>query len=320
MIAAGNCLAAFSVNYWMLLGARFISGLPHGAYFGVGAIVARRLADPGRKVEAVSIMIAGMTVATLVGVPLGTFLTDLVSWRLPFFIVAVSGLATYVAIRHEVPDVGKIVDTGFKGQFRFLRNPAPWLILGGVFFGQTGIYCWYSYVEPLLTTVAHFPAASMTWIMVVAGLGMFVGNLAAARWADHTAPGLVAAIIEGSMVVVLLAISLFSSIPWLGVLLTFIGTAGLFGSGGPLQSLIVAYSKGGELLGAAGIQICYNVGNAIAAFMGGLSIGAGMGYTSVPIVGMPFVVVGSCLLFVFYRRYERGAKQGVPSADSSSEA
>ena len=225
-----------------------------------------------------------------------------------------------MAIRHEVPDVGKIVDTGFKGQFRFLRNPAPWLILGGVFFGQTGIYCWYSYVEPLLTTVAHFPAASMTWIMVVAGLGMFVGNLAAARWADHTAPGLVAAIIEGSMVVVLLAISLFSSIPWLGVLLTFIGTAGLFGSGGPLQSLIVAYSKGGELLGAAGIQICYNVGNAIAAFMGGLSIGAGMGYTSVPIVGMPFVVVGSCLLFVFYRRYERGAKQGVPSADSSSEA
>ena len=73
-------------------------------------------------------------------------------------------------------------------------------------------------------------------------------------------------------------------------------------------------------MGAAGIQICYNVGNAIAAFMGGLSIGAGMGYTSVPIVGMPFVVVGSCLLFVFYRRYERGAKQGVPSADSSSEA
>ncbi len=188
LIAAGNCLAAFSVNYWMLLGARFISGLPHGAYFGVGAIVARRLADSGKKVEAVSIMIAGMTVATLVGVPLGTYLTELVSWRLPFFIVAVAGLATYVAIRHEVPDVGKIVDTGFKGQFRFLRNPAPWLILGGVFFGQTGIYCWYSYVEPLLTTVAHFPAAAMTWIMVVAGLGMFVGNLAAARWADPYGP------------------------------------------------------------------------------------------------------------------------------------
>ena len=320
LIAAGNCLAAFSVNYWMLLGARFISGLPHGAYFGGGARVARRLADPGKKVEAVSIMIAGMTVATLVGVPLGTYLTELVSWRLPFFIVAVAGLATYVAIRHEVPDVGKIVDTGFKGQFRFLRNPAPWLILGGVFFGQTGIYCWYSYVEPLLTTVAHFPAAAMTWIMVVAGLGMFVGNLAAARWADHTAPGLVAAIIEGSMVIVLLAISLFSSIPWLGVLLTFIGTAGLFGSGGPLQSLIVAYSKGGELLGAASIQICYNVGNAIAAFLGGLSIGAGMGYTSVPLVGMPFVVVGSCLLFIFYRRYERGGKENASPENTSSQA
>ena len=308
VIAVGNCLAAFSVNYWMLLASRFCSGLPHGAYFGVGAIVARRLADPGRQVEAVSIMIAGMTVATLVGVPFGTFLTDLVSWRLPFFIVALSGIATFMAIRHEVPDVGKIADNGFKGQFHFLKHLAPWLILGGVFFGQTGIYCWYSYVEPLMTSVAHFTTSNMTWIMVVAGLGMFVGNLAAARWADRTAPGLVAAIIEGSMVFILLAIFMFSYIPWLAVALMFLGTAGLFGSGGPLQSLIVVYSKGGELLGAASIQVCYNVGNAVAALLGGVSIGAGMGYTSVALDGIPFVVVGSILLFVFYNRYERGKK------------
>ena len=307
MIAAGNCLAAFSVNYWMLLGARFISGLPHGAYFGVGAIVARRLADPGRKVEAVSIMIAGMTVATLVGVPLGTFLTDLVSWRLPFFIVAVSGLATYVAIRHEVPDVGKIVDTGFKGQFRFLRNPAPWLILGGVFFGQTGIYCWYSFIDPQLTSVAGFTASDLSWLMVLAGLGMFFGNLISGRLSDRFKPSAVAAAVETSAIPVLLLAFFLGHYKLAIVIIMMLGTAALFGSSSPLQSSIVGYARGGEMLGAACIQIAYNAGNAIAASLGSAAIAAGYSYSTTALIGIPFVAVGSVLLYILYFRYERKA-------------
>ena len=138
IISVGNLLAFLAPGYWMLFAARFISGLPHGAYFGVGAIVARRLAKPGHEVGAVSFMIGGMTVATLAGVPLGTFITNTLSWRFAFLIVAISGIVTLVAIRHLVPDVGRLKDQGFKGQFRFLKTLPPWLIFGGVIFGQTG--------------------------------------------------------------------------------------------------------------------------------------------------------------------------------------
>ena len=116
----------------MLLAARFISGLPHGAYFGVGSIVAEKLADKGKGSEAVSIMIAGMTIANLFGVPLGTSLSTMLSWRATFLLVGIWGIVILYYIWRWVPHVEGLKDTGFKGQFRFLKTPAPWLILGAL--------------------------------------------------------------------------------------------------------------------------------------------------------------------------------------------
>ncbi len=306
VIAAGNLMAAVSPDFWTLFAARFISGLPHGAYFGVGAIVARKLAKPGREVQAVSIMIAGMTVATLLGVPAGTWLTNTVSWRVAFLIASLAGLLTFIFIRHWVPQVASLPDTGFKGQFRFLKTLPPWLIFGGVLIGQSGIYCWYSYIDPLLTDVTGFPAGALSWLMVLAGLGMFVGNLAAGRMSDRLKPSLVAGIVQSSSIVILLLVFFFARIPWLAVVLTMLGTASLFGSGSPLQSSIVFYSRGGEMLGAACIQIAYNAGNAFAAWIGGVVIGAGYGYRYPALTGIPLVVIGSTLIFILYFRNERG--------------
>ena len=305
VIAAGNLMAAVSPDFWTLFAARFISGLPHGAYFGVGAIVARKLAKPGREVQAVSIMIAGMTVATLLGVPAGTWLTNTVSWRVAFLIASLAGLFTFIFIRHWVPQVASLPDTGFKGQFRFLKTLPPWLIFGGVLIGQSGIYCWYSYIDPLLTDVTGFPAEALSWLMVLAGLGMFVGNLAAGRMSDRLKPSLVAGIVQSSSIVILLLVFFFARIPWLAVVLTMLGTASLFGSGSPLQSSIVVYSRGGEMLGAAYIQIAYNAGNAFAAWIGGVVIGAGYGYRYPALTGIPLVVIGSTLIFILYFRNER---------------
>lgn len=109
----------------MLLVSRFVSGLPHGAYFGVASIVAEKLADKGKGAQAVSIMIAGMTVANLFGVPLGTSLSTMVSWRVPFLIVGLWGVITLWYIRRWIPHVDKLPDTGFRGQFRFFGKPAP---------------------------------------------------------------------------------------------------------------------------------------------------------------------------------------------------
>lgn len=155
LIVIGNSMAAISPNYATMMIARFISGLPHGAYFGVGSIIASKLAKEGKSTEAISIMVAGMTIANLLGVPLGTSLSSLLSWRWVFGIVGIGGLAVLFYIWRWVPQVEKLPNTGFKGQFRFLKSGAPWLIIAGTMFGNGGIFCWYSYIHPLLTDVAR---------------------------------------------------------------------------------------------------------------------------------------------------------------------
>lgn len=125
IIMVGNLCAASAPNYWVLLLSRFVSGLPHGAYFGVGSIVADKLADKGHGSQAVSIMVAGMTVANLFGVPLGTSLASALSWRLTFLLVGCWGVIILYYIWRWVPQVESLPDTGLKGQFRFLRSPAP---------------------------------------------------------------------------------------------------------------------------------------------------------------------------------------------------
>ena len=305
IIAIGNLCAALSPSYWTLFASRLISGLPHGAYFGVGAIVARKLAAPGKEVSAVSIMIAGMTIATVGGVPLGTFITNTFSWRIAFMIVAATGIATFFAIRHWVKDVGKLPDMGFKGQFRFLKTLPPWLIFGGVIFGQIGMYCWYSYIDPQLTVVAGFRADNLSWLMILAGLGMFAGNLLAGRLSDRFKPSAVAASVQASAIPILLLFFFFGHYKLAAVVLMMLGTAALFGSGSPLQSSIVGYSKGGEMLGAACIQIAYNAGNAIAAAIGAAAINAGWSYSSTALLGEPLIAIGCLLLIILYRKYEK---------------
>lgn len=305
LIALGNLCASFAPGFWTLFASRFISGLPHGAYFGVGAIVARRLAAPGKEVQAVSIMIAGMTVATLAGVPLGTFLTNNFTWRVAFLIVALAGAATFVTIRFWVPDVGSLKPVSFMGQFRFLATLPPWLIFGGVIFGQTGLYCWYSYIDPLLTDVSGFPTSSLPWLMVVGGAGMLVGNLVCGQLGVRYKPSAVAATVQAMGIVVLVMVYFLAGVQWLMVGLLFLGTAILFGSGSPLQSSIVGYSKGGEMLGAACIQIAYNAGNAIAAWIGGVGISYSHDYRLPSLIGLPLIAIGCLLLYILYYRNER---------------
>lgn len=306
VICAGNLLAAASPGYWTMLGARFISGLPHGAYFGVGAIVARRLAAPGREVQAVSIMIAGMTVANLLGVPLGTWMAEICSWRIAFLAAGFSGGITLLLLRLWLPFMPPLHAGGsMRSQFRFLRTLPPWLIFGGVFIGQSGIYCWYSYIDPLLTRVSHFSATSLSWIMLLAGFGMFCGNLLAGPLSRRFKPSLVAGCMQASTLVLLPLIALLAGVQWAVVVLTFLCAAAMFGSGSPLQSSIVVYARGGELLGASLIQIAYNAGNAIAAAVGGSVIASGHGYTAPALAGIPFVAIGSTLIFILYFRRER---------------
>lgn len=308
VIAVGNALVALSPGFGCLLGARFIAGLPHGAFFGAGAIVCSRLADKGKGASAVAVLVGGMTLANLVGVPGFTFVCQLLSWRLPFAIVALLGCMTFVAIRCWVPPLAPLPDTGIKGQFCFLSKPAPWLIYAGVFFGQASIYCWLSYISPIMTHVTGFSEHAMTFIMVLVGAGMVFGNYVAGRLADRYSASLVTAVIASLTIVVMPMIYFFATYKMLSLLFAFLAPALLFGLGGPLQYLIVRYAKGGEMLGGAGIQIAFNVSNAMAAAIGGTVIRHGFGFASPALAGVPFAIISAAALYTLYH-FERGGHQ-----------
>lgn len=302
LMLVGNLGAAMAPDYWLLLAARFISGLPHGAYFGVASIVAGKLADEGKSSEAVSIMIAGMTVANLFGVPLGTSLSHMLSWRVTFLLVGCWGLIVLYYIWQWVPVIEGLKDTGFKGQFRFLKTPAPWLILGATALGNGGVFCWYSYITPLLTNVSGFSAESVTALMVLAGFGMVVGNLVSGRLSDRYTPGKVGTVVQGMICILLLMIFFLSPNPWCSAILMALCTAGLFAVSSPEQVLIIRVAPGGEMLGGACVQIAFNLGNAIGAYVGGLALSGGYRYPA--LAGVPFALVGFVLFAVFYKKFQ----------------
>ncbi|MFT3739268.1 MAG: MFS transporter AraJ [Breznakibacter sp.] len=308
LFVAGNLFSAMAGSYGTLSIARFVAGLPHGAYFGVGSIVASKLADKGKEGTAVAAMISGMTFANLVGVPLGTFLSNAFSWRITYGIVGLWGIVTVLALWKWVPQVAPLPDGGFKGQFRFLRKWAPWLLMLAIMFGNGGIFCWYSYISKVMTDVSGFSGQYLSVIMVWAGLGMFVGNLASGKLSDKYSPGLVSMATQGTGAVALAFIYLLAKYPVPSLLLTFTCTACLFALSAPQQILLLQNSEGGQMLGASGAQAAFNLGNALGALVGGLPVSMGYGYEATAIPGTLFALFGFGLLYYFYK----GQKQ--PSA------
>lgn len=181
IITLGNTLTVFVGSYHLMLFSRFIAGLPHGAYFGAAGVLCTQLADPGKASRDMCLMVAGMTIANLAGVPLASFLAWAVSWRAAFAIAAAAALITFAAIRITVPKVPALPDSGFAAQFRFLRSLEPWLVLGAIGLGNGGFFAYYSYVNPVMEHVAAVPASMMSVVITLAGAGMVLGNLFCAK-------------------------------------------------------------------------------------------------------------------------------------------
>ncbi len=303
VIAFGNLLCAVSQDYYTLLISRFISGLPHGAYFGTAAIAASRLVPEGRGAQAVAVMIAGMSVSNVIGVPTTTLLTNLVSWRLTFVIATIFGIMTAFSVRYFVPQIPASAPHSMKSEFRFLRHLAPWLIYAGIFIGQLSAYCWMSYMEPMLTEVTGFTTGNMTWVMIIAGSGMVTGGLVAGKLADKYKPAFVSGMATIILTFLMPLIYLCAPFKVPSILFMFIAAACLFAIGGPMQYLIVKFAPGGEMLGGAGIQIAFNVSNAMAAALGGFAIHAGWGIASPALVGIPFAIIASVIFMTLHHRY-----------------
>lgn len=304
VMTLGALLASIAPTYWLLLCARFVGGLPHGAYFGVGSIVAVKLARKGKGTSAVSLMCAGMTVANLMGVPFGTYLSHHFSWRMPFIISIFLALITIYCIKKWVPNVEALPNNGMKAQFHFLKNLDPWLILAATMLGNGGVLCWYSYISPLLQHDGGFSASSISVLMVVAGVGMVLGNLISGFLSDHFKPGKIACAIQFISAAALLVIFFTSHIGWLSAILMFVVCGCLFGVSSPQQYLILKHAKGGEMLGGCCVQAAFNLGNAIGAFLGGIPVSLGMSYAYPALVGVPLGIAGAVCLLIFHRKYE----------------
>ncbi|MDY5224254.1 MAG: MFS transporter [Sutterella wadsworthensis] len=275
LIFAGNLFAALAFDYWSMLAARFIAGLPHGAYFGVGAIVAISLAAPGQASRDVCLMVTGMTIANLVGVPLGSFLAWSLSWRATFAVVACAALLLILALRLWMPHVPALPNKGFRAQFRFLGHLTPWLVLGAIGLGNGGFFACYSYVNPIMETVAGVPASLMSAVIALAGFGMVAGNLLSARLAGRFSDQALACSGQCVLFLSLAGILLWAPSTAAAVILTTVAAGCVFFVSGPEQVMILTNAREGQLLAAALGQTAFNFGNAVGAWLGGMPIDAG---------------------------------------------
>ncbi|HCD2886017.1 TPA: MFS transporter AraJ [Klebsiella oxytoca] len=300
----GNAIFTFSSSYSMLALGRLISGFPHGAFFGVGAIILSKIALPGKVTAAVAGMIAGMTVANLLGVPGGTWLGHQFSWRYTFLAIAVFDVAVLVSIAWWVPTLFDKSTTRLRSQFHFLTSPAPWLIFAATLFGNAGVFAWFSYIKPFMINVSGFGESAIIMIMMLVGLGMVLGNLFSGKVSARYSPLRIAAVTDGVIVLTLLLLFLLGENKTASLTLAFICCAALFALSAPLRIMLLQNAKGGEMLGAAGGQIAFNLGSAIGALFGGMMITAGLGWRSValPAALLSFLALSSLLIYARYQQ------------------
>ncbi|MGV0979925.1 MFS transporter [Empedobacter falsenii] len=294
-----NSLFVIAPSYNTLLIARFMSGLPHGAFFGVGSVVAAQLAAKGKEAQAISIMFAGLTFANLVGVPLGTKLGQVFSWRLTFGIIASLGLITMLAISLWVPNLKNTNKGSLLEQLSFFKKWEAWVLIVMISIGTSGLFAWISYISPLMTNVADLPKTKVPIIMTLIGLGMFVGNFIGGKLADTMSPNKAAIISFASMAVCLVIVYFTSHIQIMAYIMSFITGLIAFTIGSPIQMMLINNGKGSETLAAAAGQASFNIGNALGAFLGGIPIAMGLGFNSQLWVGFIMASVGSIIAAIF---------------------
>ncbi|MDO6602033.1 MFS transporter [Arenibacter palladensis] len=297
-----NTLSAFSTNYVTLMIARFLSGLPHGAFFGIGAVVAGKLAKEGKAAQAIATMFAGLTIANVIGVPIGTYLGHHYNWNLSFLMVGIVGVIALLSIYFWMPKMEKSSSDGFFKDLKVFKRVEIWLLILLTTIGTGGFFAWYSYIAPLLTNVSGHSESMVSYAMILAGVGMVFGNFIGAKMAEIFSP-LKAVIISLSLMVMVLLINfLVAANPVAILILTFIIGIVSFMVGTPIQLAIIRASKGSEMLGSSMNQSAFNMGNASGAYFAGLPIAMGFGFTSASLVGALMAGAGitiAVLILVF---------------------
>lgn len=298
-----NGLFALAPEYNTLAISRFMSGLPHGAFFGVGSVVAAQLAKKGKEAQAIAFMFTGMTVANLAGVPLGTYIGHHFSWRITYGIIALLGLVTCAAIYLWLPKMDTKATGDLKQQLSYFKTTKAWLIVAVISIGTGGLFSWITYISPMVTKVGGLAESSVPLIMVLVGLGMFFGNILGGKLADTISPTKAAIACFSAMAFTLLTVFFTAHVTSLTYVMAFITGLVAFTVGSPLQMMLITSAKGSENIAAAAGQASFNVGNTLGAYLGGIPITLGFAYNSPVLVGVAMASMGVMLATVYLKKY-----------------
>ncbi len=305
----GNALTALAQGYDQVLIARFVAGLPHGAYFGVASLIAASLVPPDRRGRAVSGVMLGLSIATVVGVPASTWLGQGLGWRSAYWGVLVITVVTAVGLLVFVPARPGNPDATVRGELRALKRPQVLFAVSAGMIGFGGIFAMYSYVAPLVTDVAGLSGSAIPWFLFAFGIGSVIGAWLAGRLADWDVNR---SVIGGfaATVVVLLLIVLTAGLPV--VLWVLVGFVGVLGSvvAINLQLRLMHAAGDAQMLGAALNHSALNVANGLGAWLGSIVIAAGHGYRAPSLVGAGLAVAGLVVFLVGLARHEEPAEAG----------
>ena len=303
-------------TYPTVMAARFLAGIPHGAFFGIGSVVAASLVSHQRRTAAVATLLGGLGVANVIGVPLATLLGQRYSWHLPYLLVGVVGLVTVAAIGVFLPHQSPSGDESMRSEMRALRRLQVWLalLIGVVGFG--GMFAMYSYITPTMTELAGLDESHIPWVLAAYGIGMVTGMVVSGRVANRVGV-LRGIIIALSLVGVLLAVFGWAAqVLWLAVVMVFV--LGVLPSivVPLLQTRLMDVAHEGQSLAAALNHSTLNMANALGAWLGSLVLAAGWGYGAPSLVGAGLAVLGvavAVLSAVLERRGRRARSEARPA-------
>ncbi|PTM40207.1 MFS transporter [Bosea sp. 124] len=291
----GNLAAALSPSFGWLMAARIVTALAHGTFFGVGSVVATGLVAPDRKASAIALMFTGLTLATLLGVPFGSWLGLAYGWRATFWAVTGIGLLALAILAIFVPAAReRVVPSPLSEEFQVLARPQVLLGLAMTVLGFGGIFAVFTYIQPLLVELAGFSEAAVSPILLVFGAGLVVGNLLGGRWADRSlSPALI-----GTLVLLTAALlgAGFAFHDRIGAVIAAFGLgAAAFATVAPLQMWVLQQAGGAGQGLASSLNIAaFNLGNAFGAWLGGVVISHGPGLAGIaPIAALvPLAALG----------------------------
>jgi DHA1 family inner membrane transport protein len=300
LFAVSTVASALAPTFPLVLLARFVAALPHGAYFGAAGIIAATLLGEGSQAKGFAAVLGGLTAANIFGVPLITGLGQATSWRIAYLAIAGMFALTLLAVLATVPSIAAAPEGSPRAELRAFRTPQVWLAAGVAAIGFAGFFSVYSYIAPVTTHVAGLSSSAVPWVLVATGVGMTVGNLLGGVAADRNLKRTILFGIAGTIAAVAFFGVAAHNPVGLFVAAFLVGAASLFVAPG-FQSRLISVAPSAQLMGAAVNQSATNVANSLGAALGGLVIAHGFGYTSPAWVGVGLGLIGLTLAMYSFR-------------------